>query len=690
MKKILLVNALYDPQLSQFGGIEKLGSFQTKGFMVPLNLATIAALTPDDIEVDLWDEPVHGRIDESTDLADYDLVGISCFVHRIPRAKEIAAIFRKRGIPVAIGGPGVSSAPEQCRDDFDILFIGEAELTWPQFISDFLAGNYKSEYRQIVKPELAISPIPRWDGLADSIKDYLLGAVQTTRGCPFDCEFCDVIYLFGRVLRTKPIDNVLEEICIFQRLGMHSIFFCDDSFIGNPRYTKDLLREVIALNRTFDRPLAFQTQLSINVARDEELLELLADANFSLVLIGIETPNKESLKETNKLLNYHSDLVEDCQKIMSYGIPIKGSMIVGFDHDDKNIFDEQFEFLQEACIPFPGLHILDAPDGTRLWSRFYKEGRIVSNESRSSYAGRRLGTNIIPKQMSRVELFEGFARLTEQALDWENFAIRMKGMISGVKRPPNVPTAFSDFSEADLDRILSLLKMAQKSGMMDTLLASGNGKKGLGLFKDFFLLDDAKARDAIFDIIRHTIRHAPFMLDKVMRLIVHQYGEYILLQPFLEAIHQQIEAEISGAFKPEVARGNIFLSDNFKKPYREIFPDIYKYVYIGLKNKTRTDEALIEVFTDFIVRWGQTFEPKVEAVGERSEQFEDFYRTFLFEIADRTIEKENKALEDESIVLLQDSDEEFPDFKRNRLADDILRYVGQELRSVLLKKTDDE
>jgi hypothetical protein len=220
--------------------------------------------------------------------------------------------------------------------------------------------------------------------------------------------------------------------------------------------------------------------------------------------------------------------------------------------------------------------------------------------------------------------------------------------------------------------------MTQKSGMLATLLTSQGekGKRGFGLFKDFFLLDDAKARDAIFDIIRHTLRHAPFMLEKVVRLIVLQYGEYVLLQPFLEAIHQQIEAEKSGVFKPEIARGDILLPDNYQKPYRKIFPDIYQYVYLGLKDKTRTDEALIKVFTDFIVRWGQTF--------DFDKQFEDFHRTFLFEIADRTIEKENKPLTDESVVLLQDSAEELSDFKNNRLADDILRYVGQELRSVVL------
>jgi radical SAM superfamily enzyme YgiQ (UPF0313 family) len=670
MKKILLVSTLYDPQLSQYGGITKLPSFQTKGFMVPLNLATLAALTDDDIEVDLWDESVHGWIDEATDLNNYDLVGISCFVHRLPRAKEVAKIFRKRGIPVAIGGPGVSSAPERCRDDFDILFIGEAELTWPQFIADWKAGNYRKEYRQVVKPDMALSPLPRWDALADNMKDYLLGAVQTTRGCPFDCEFCDVIYLYGRQPRYKAIDQVLEEVRVLESLGMRSVFFCDDNFIGNPRYAKDLLREVIALNRTFEKPLAFQTQITINVAKDDELLELLADANFSQLFMGIESPKKESLIEANKSQNYRTDLVADIKKVLSYGLPIKAGMIVGFDNDDVNIFDEQFEFLQEMCIPMPSLNILEAPDGTKLWARLYKEGRIVSNESRSSYAGQRFGTNIIPKQMTRAELFEGYAKLTENCSDWNNFAARMKCFVSGIKRRPNIPNAPSELSEADLDKALAMLKMARNTGMINSLpLFRGGGGRGSGLsiFRDFFLLEEENARNAIFDIIRHTLRHAPFMLEKVIRYIALQYGERLQLQPLLEAIRQHIEDETTGTFKLKIAQGDILVPESFKEPYKEVFPEIYERVYTGLKDKSRTEEALIEIFTDFIVRWGQTFE-----------KFEEYHRTFLFEIADRTIKKEDSALGDDFV----DTRENLPNFKNNRLADDILKYVEQELRGI--------
>jgi len=674
MKKILLVSTLYDPQLSQYGGITKLPSFQTKGFMVPLNLATLAALTPDDIEIDLWDECIHGWIDESTDLNNYDLVGISCFVHRIPRAREVAKIFRNHGIPVAIGGPGVSSVPEQCRGDFDILFIGEAELTWPQFIADWKAGNYRKEYRQVVKPDMALSPLPRWDALADNMKDYLLGGVQTTRGCPFDCEFCDVIYLYGRQPRYKSIDQVLEEVRVLESLGMRSVFFCDDNFIGNPRYAKDLLREVVALNRTFEKPLAFQTQITINVAKDDELLELLADANFSQLFIGIESPKKESLIETNKPQNYRTDLAADIKKVLSYGLPIKAGMIVGFDNDDVNIFDEQFEFLQEMCIPIPSLNILEAPDGTKLWARLYKEGRIISNESRSSYAGQRFGTNIIPKQMTRVELFEGYAELAEKCSDWDNFAARIKCFVSGVKRRPNIPNASSELSEAYLDRVLSMLNMARNTGMIDALPAimqRGDGKGlGLSLFRDFFLLEDEDARNVIFDIIRHTLRHAPFMLEKVIRYIMLQYGEYLQLQPLLEAIQQQIEAETTSAFKPEIAQGDILVPESFKNPYREIFPDVYKMLYTKLKDKTRTNEALIEIFTDFIIRWGKTFE-----------KFSDHYRAFLFEITDRTIAKENSICQS---AVEKQSEGKIPNIPKSHLADEILKAVEQELRIVQL------
>jgi len=640
MKRILLISTNFDPKTGmsdQHQDIMNLSS--KKGLMTPLNLATLAALTPDDIEVVLWDELVQGRIDDSTDLEDYDLVGISTYTRHIPQARKVAQIFRKRGIPVAVGGPGVSAFPMHCRNFFDILFIGEAELIWPQFIADWKAGGYQDEYRQVTKLDLAISPVPRWDGI--NVKDYLMGTVQTTRGCPFDCDFCDVIYLYGRRPRYKPIPQVLEEVGTLHRLGIElSIFFCDDNFTGDRRYAKDLLRALIPLNRTFPKPLRFLTQLSIGIAKDDELLELLANANFDSLFIGIESPNKESLKGINKLENYHTDLLADIKKIQSYGMDIQAGMIVGFDHDTLEIFDEQFEFLQEACIPISSIRVLSAPEGTRLWARLYKEGRIA-DISDNDYTL----TNIIPKNMTRAELFTGYYDLVKRNRGWKIFSERVKGFVSGVKRRPNM--------------------------ISEDMQDEGGDTRWKALRNILSSIDDEEARGYIRDMLEYALQHAPSMLEKVMGLIIRQYGSASSLPVLREVVNQQIEIEASSGLL-KIPQVEFLVPDSFKEPYKEIFPEIYKYVYLNLKDKTRTDEALIEVFTDFLLRWGQTFE-----------KFSDYHRTFLFEIADRTIAKRNRIIDDQSAAIEQ-SQEEILDIQKTRLGDEIIKYVEQELRGIRL------
>src|ERR1051325_8233299 len=242
MKKILLISPNAENEALWTSGEEKCGEV-LNNFM-PLGLATVAALSGDGFHVDIWDELVHGVIDETTRFAHrYDLVGITGYKMHIRRCRELAAYFRQRGIPVAIGGPGVSGSPDAYRGHFDHLFVGEVELTWPQFLKDWQQGCAHSEYRQIDKPDLSQSPLPRWDSILDVVHRYSMGVVQTTRGCPFDWQFCDVIYLLGRPSRHKPIANVLAEVREMERLGKDTVFFCDDEFIGDPRYAKDLLRE---------------------------------------------------------------------------------------------------------------------------------------------------------------------------------------------------------------------------------------------------------------------------------------------------------------------------------------------------------------------------------------------------------------------------------------------------------------
>jgi len=325
MSRILLVSPRFDSEYIRSAG-GSVDPRRRRNLMVPLHMATVAALTPDDVEVDIYDESILDEIDVETKFASrYDLIGVTGYIAHLPRARQIASICRQWGVPVVIGGPGVTGSPDTCRGLFDVLLLGEAELTWPRFIREWQRGTHMKEYRQVDRPDLASSPPPRWHSVAPYMDRYLMGGVQTTRGCPYDCEFCDVIHLFGRKPRHKPIDCVIAEVAALERLGVRLIFMCDDDFIGDKKYTKELLRELIPVNNSFDQPLVFTTQLTITLAKDDELMALMADCNFSQVLVGVETPRAASLRETNKLQNLRGDLVTDVKKIQSYGISVRAS-----------------------------------------------------------------------------------------------------------------------------------------------------------------------------------------------------------------------------------------------------------------------------------------------------------------------------------------------------------------------------
>ncbi len=303
--KILLVQAL-DNDNRMLRGFPPL--------CTPVSIATIAALTPDEFAVDLWDENSSGLIDEATTLPSehYDIVGISALFehvgHRIP---TLASLFRARGTYVCAGGPGISNQFRLVSAAVDSVFLNEAEYTWPKFLRDWSERRPEKEYIQIAKPLLADSPPPRWDSIADKIPTYRSGGVQTTRGCPFDCEFCDVIYLYGRAQRHKPVENVLTEVGNLQRFGIGRVFFTDDEFIGDPAYARALLRQLIPFNNSFANPLAYNTQLTLNLSRHEDVLALAADANFSNVLIGIESFSQESLQRRTS-----------CRTVIATSLPI--------------------------------------------------------------------------------------------------------------------------------------------------------------------------------------------------------------------------------------------------------------------------------------------------------------------------------------------------------------------------------
>lgn len=452
-KNILLVSASFDDPISKWiDSSIKQGALR-KAFAVPLGIATIAALTPENHDVTLWDEAVQGHITDQTSFdKEFDLVGISAysFCGKMPHAKELARMFQRRGSLVVIGGPGVTAEPHLCRGHFDVLFIGEAEETWPQFLSDWEAGRFAAEYVPTRLPDLTLSPKPRWDSIADLLPTcYKYGAVQINRGCPHECEFCAMWSQFGRKVRSKTTAQVLEEVRELARLGLRGISVSTDNLYGSPTHARELVRELAALNRTLESPLGYLSELSLNASRDHEFLCDLADAGFGGVFIGVESSSVQSLKETRKRQNIQGDLVSQCLKIASYGVFVQAGLIVGFDSDTEEIFEQHFRFLQDACIPCPRLNVLYAAQGTDLRKRLIRDGRVLDTYATFSglaptveqYA---FSSNIAHTCMSRSRLYEGMLKLTEKVWDWHNFEARLCGFIDNVKRlPDRKPTASS-------------------------------------------------------------------------------------------------------------------------------------------------------------------------------------------------------------------------------------------------------
>src|SRR5437773_3240301 len=272
-------------------------------YMPNLSLPTLAALTPPDVEVTLVDEAV-----ESIDFdQQWDVVGITGYLNHRARMFEIADEFRRRGLLVAIGGPFVSLSPLTVRPHADVLFIGEAENTWPQFLEDFRRGTWKDEYRTVGAVDLHASPIPDIRRLKH--REYYMGVVQTSRGCPFECEFCDVIVYLGRKQRHKTPERVVEELEQLYQAGYRRVFLSDDNFTAYRQKARAILGAVHEWTKDKPERLFFATQLSIDVARDTELLDLCATAGLRHVFIGIETPDEDALREVKKRQNIRPDLV---------------------------------------------------------------------------------------------------------------------------------------------------------------------------------------------------------------------------------------------------------------------------------------------------------------------------------------------------------------------------------------------
>ncbi|HEX5068180.1 MAG TPA: B12-binding domain-containing radical SAM protein [Myxococcota bacterium] len=410
-----------------------------------LSMPTLAGLTPREHEIVLSDENVE-EIDFDVDA---DIVGVTGYIIHKPRLLEILAELRRRGRFVVVGGPYASLCPEELRGLCDVLFVGEAEETWPAFLRDFQAGSWKSEYVAAELPDLRSSPMPRFDLLP--VDRYHALTIQFARGCPFTCEFCDIIVIYGRRPRAKSVEQVMAEIRECHRLGAKQVFLVDDNFIGNVKLAKELLREMAAWGAAHDYPIDFNTEVSLNVARDEELLELLRAANMTTVFIGIESPRVDSLRETKKMQNARGDLVESVRRVQAYGIQVQAGMIVGFDHDDASIFEEQLRFIQDAQIPVSMTGMLQAMPRTPLYERAEREGRLLEASTGDQF----VFSNLLPVRMSRLELYRGYRWLLGQLYDFRNYRARTLAFLTA--RGPQVNRG-RNIRRGDMTRLARILR----------------------------------------------------------------------------------------------------------------------------------------------------------------------------------------------------------------------------------------
>lgn len=339
----------------------------------PLGLLTVAGLLPADWNLRLVDLNVERLKDD--DIRWADMVMVSAMIIQKKSVMEILERCRKLGTRVAAGGPLFNCMPQEFVDLADHLILGEAELTLPPFLDDLAKGNAKKIYDSDAFPDLSLSPLPRTDLI--KLDKYAAYMVQFSRGCPFNCEFCDITALYGHKPRLKSAEQLLAELQVLYDLGWRDrVFIVDDNFIGNKREIKKVLPRLIEWMERHDYPFIFLTEASINLSDDDELIELMVRAGFDTVFVGLETPDEKSLKECSKTQNCGRDLVAAVKRLQSAGLQVLGGYIVGFDSDDEGIFSRQIKFIQESGVVTAMVGMLNAIPNTRLWRRLESEDRL--------------------------------------------------------------------------------------------------------------------------------------------------------------------------------------------------------------------------------------------------------------------------------------------------------------------------
>jgi len=385
----------------------------------PLGLLTVAALLPSECDkklVDLNIQKLNGK-----DLYWADFIFISAMIIQKDSVNEIIKQAKKFQKKIVAGGPLFTTGYEEFLKDIDHFVLGEAEVTLPSFLEDFKKGNLKKIYKPKKFPDIRQTPIPLWE-LID-MKKYASMNIQSSRGCPFNCEFCDIVLLNGRVQRAKDGEQILKELdALYNRGWRGSVFFVDDNFIGNKiKLKEEILPAISKWMEEKKYPFDFNTQASINLADDRELMELMVKAGFNTVFIGVESPNEESLKECGKFQNINRNLLDSIRIVQNHGLQVQGGFIIGFDKDTPSIFDRMILFIQKSGIVTAMVGLLQAPPKTRLWERLKREKRLISQPTGSNTD---CTINFVPKMNSRF-LISGYKRVMSHIYSPKNYYQRL-------------------------------------------------------------------------------------------------------------------------------------------------------------------------------------------------------------------------------------------------------------------------
>jgi radical SAM superfamily enzyme YgiQ (UPF0313 family) len=437
--KVLLVWPRFPPSFWGFEGV--LQMLPEAAMTPPLGLITVAALCPESWTLRLVDHAFDEIRDEDFEWA--DLVMVSAMHAQRADARAILARARELGTRTFIGGPWASSEPDMLQLYADHVMVGEAEEVFAGIAAALENGSAHAVYQADDRPDMSRSPIPRFDLLRRNM--YTSMPVQFSRGCPFQCDFCDIITIYGRKPRMKSSAQLIAELDKLRELGWRNeVFIVDDNFIGNSKNALQLSRDLAEWGKRNNRPFSFYTEASVDLADRPELLTAMVEANFMYVFLGIETPSSEALKSSKKFQNLRKDNLEQVRIIQESGLWVLAGFIVGFDSDDQTIFERQREFIERTAITWAMAGMLQAPPTTPLYDRLKKEGRLFADsEVTSNFSAPNFRTS-----MPLPVLLRGLSKLLIDLYEPEAFFARAFRSLEVWKtRPhqkaPNLPMVYS-------------------------------------------------------------------------------------------------------------------------------------------------------------------------------------------------------------------------------------------------------